>query len=422
MLKKIFYSFSIYTITSIVCAGLSIILLPILTKHLTEKDYGTTALFSTYIMILSPIIGFSSGGYFWIEFFKKDRSNEKMSRLFSTYFWFTFVVTIIVSLFLLCFYPLFKKFSVFSLFFIFLIPITSFVSLIGDETKSYFINEKQPLKYFFYSVTITIIELCLSYYFVVYIFKNWEGRIYAWIISLFIQFIFTIFLFASQKKYIRFIFFKPDLSKLLIFGYPLIFHQLGKFVINQSDRLFITKMVSIDEAGVYSIGYQVGSMLLLPISAFANFYTPFVYERLKKPESDKKIEIVKTSYVFIALIVVSFFGLILISPSFFELFVDVKFHKGLIYVFWVALSYVFWGLYLLFSAVIFFSEKTKFLGWLSVLNVILNCIFNYVFIKLYGAIGATYATALSFFVVLIFTAMYSNKLQKMPWFYFIKKT
>lgn len=80
MLKKIFYSFSIYTITSIVCAGLSIILLPILTKHLTEKDYGTTALFSTYIMILSPIIGISSGGYFWIEFLKKkiQRLNKQV--------------------------------------------------------------------------------------------------------------------------------------------------------------------------------------------------------------------------------------------------------------------------------------------------------------------------------------------------------
>lgn len=303
-----------------------------------------------------------------------------------------------------------------------LIPSTSLISLIGDETKSYFINHKKPLQYFIYSVSITILELVLSYYFVVYIFKNWEGRIYAWLISLLIQFVFTVWLFAVKESYLKFIFSKSDLKKLFIFGYPLIFHQLGKFVINQSDRLFITKMISIEAAGVYSIGYQVGSMILLPISAFSNFYNPFIYERLSEITPIKKIEIVKTSYVFILVIIICFFMVLLLSPIFFEYFIDEKFQDGIIFVPWVALSYVFWGLYLLFTAVIFYLGKTKFLGWLSLLNILLNSILNILFIKIYGAIGAAYATVFSFLIVLVITSIYSSSLIKLPWFYFIKNS
>jgi len=48
----------------------------------------------------------------------------------------------------------------------------------------------------------------------------------------------------------------------------------------------------------------------------------------------------------------------------------------------------------------------------------LNCLFNYWLIKVYGAIGAAYATALSFFIVFVIVAYYGNKLIKLPWFDF----
>jgi O-antigen/teichoic acid export membrane protein len=246
-----------------------------------------------------------------------------------------------------------------------------------------------------------------------------EGRIYGWVLSLLVQFIITLWLFGAKDKYIKFTFSKIDLLSLAAFGYPLIFHQLGKFVINQSDRLFIAKMVSIDEAGIYSIGYSLGSMMLLPIGAFSNFYTPFVYERLRRPEYEKKTEIVKTAYLFCLMILVSFVMIILLSPWFFNIFIDQKFHKGLEYVPWVALSYVFWGFYILLTAVIFYKGKTTFLGWLSLLNIILNCILNIVLIRIYGAIGAAFATTISFFIVFVLTAIYSSKLMPLPWLFFL---
>ncbi|MBN8703050.1 MAG: polysaccharide biosynthesis C-terminal domain-containing protein [Bacteroidetes bacterium] len=421
MFKKLFKSFSIYSLSSVISAILGLLILPILTKHLSQKDYGITALFNAYVLVLSPFLNLSSGGYFWIQFFKKENSKSDLNKLFSTYFWFVLFSLVAITIVIAFVFPFFQDYSIFSFVFILLLPLTSFLSILSDEPKNFFINSKFTISYFVYSVFITIVELGLTYYFVVYVFRSWEGRILAWICSLIMQFLFSIWLFGIKVKLISFSFDKNVLYKILNFGYPLIFHQLGKFVVNQSDRLFITKMVSIDEAGVYSIGYQIGATILLPIIAFGNYYSPFVMERLVAIDNFKKLEITKMSYTFLGFMLLFFFLQILIAPFFFDVFIDKKFEQGLEYVFWTGLAYVFWGAYLMFSSVLFYYGKTKFLGWISIFNILLNCVLNYFFILHFGAIGAAYATLVSFICIFFISAWYSNRLFPMPWLFFVNK-
>ena len=225
-----------------------------------------------------------------------------------------------------------------------------------------------------------------------------------------------------RERLIQFIFSKVLFYKLLVFGYPLIVHQLGKYVINQSDRLYITKMISVDEAGVYSIGYQAGSMIFLTLATFSNFFAPFVYERLASITELKKREIVKMSYVFAALIMVCYIAIQLITPYFFELLIDPKFIDGIKFVSWVSLAYVFGGFYMLFSAVIFYKEKTKFLGWLSLVNVVLNLGLNYWFILTFGSIEAAYATACRLVIIFAIRPFTVIKYIRCPGYsFFIKK-
>lgn len=419
MFKKILYSFSIYSVTSVIGALLNLLILPILTSHLSEKDYGTTALFSTYVLILSPIIGLSSEGYFWIEFFKKEKLVKEQQRLYSTHFWLSITNTLFITILLAGIFP-FRDETSFGPLFLFLLPLTGLMTIVSEEIRNYYINHKKPVSYMIYTVAFTVFDLGLSCYLVVYVFKGWEGRIIAWLISLFLQSVVSIWFFGIKLSYLHFTFSKQDLIKLVAFGFPLIFHQLSKFAVNQSDRIFISEMISVDEAGIYTIGYQFGSMILLPITAFSNFYTPFVYERLTIATREAKIQIVKMCYLFIVLIIICFLMIALLSPFFFRIFIDGKFHKGMMYVNWVALSYVFWGFYLLVSSVIFFAAKTSFLGWLSVFSILLNGILNYFFISNYGAIGAVYATAISFLMIFVATFIFSNRLLPLPWFYFLK--
>jgi Na+-driven multidrug efflux pump len=47
--------------------------------------------------------------------------------------------------------------------------------------------------------------------------------------------------------------------------------------------------------------------------------------------------------------------------------------------------------------------------------VLTNLLFNYYFITWFGALGAAYATALSFFLLLVIVAIIAHRLVPLPW-------
>ena len=187
-------------------------------------------------------------------------------------------------------------------------------------------------------------------------------------------------------------------------------------MINQSDRIFIAKLITIEEAGIYNIGYQVGMVILIVVNALGNFYQPFLFKRLSDRSQKGDLEIVRTTYIGIAGLILVLIILSVSSPYLFKFFIDSSYAKGIKYVFWTGLSYLFWGIYILFTGFIFFTKKTKFLGYLAVLNVILNLILNYFLIINFGALGAVYATCISFFVVALIVTIKGAKLFNLPWF------
>jgi O-antigen/teichoic acid export membrane protein len=107
--------------------------------------------------------------------------------------------------------------------------------------------------------------------------------------------------------------------------------------------------------------------------------------------------------------------IILLAPIFFRIFIAPGYYEGVRYVFWIALGYCFWGGYMLFSGFVFFFKRNKILGWLAIFNVTTNLLFNYLFIKMFGAIGAAYATALSFFLLFVLLATISRRFMPLPW-------
>ncbi|MEL7149017.1 MAG: polysaccharide biosynthesis C-terminal domain-containing protein, partial [Bacteroidota bacterium] len=108
----------------------------------------------------------------------------------------------------------------------------------------------------------------------------------------------------------------------------------------------------------------------------------------------------------------------LASPLIFKWIINSEFSDGASYVFWIGISYWFWGGYLILSNYIFYLKKTKILGYIAVVNVIVNLTLNYFLIDRYGPIGAAYATAIAFFTVFVIVAIVANKMYPMPWLKF----
>ena len=417
---KLLKSFSFYALTSLLTAGIPFLILPVLTHYLSPYDYGQLSLFNIYVLILIPFISLGSPSLISIDFFQKKQL--EFSKLFSSVarfiglnFLFILIVTFLLKDKLEGVLDLPSKW-------IPIIPLVAFLTIIVERYTALLINQKKAFLYSGVSILKVVIEVSLTLLFIVVIGMNWEGRIFSWITTLFLMSIISVYYFQKEGWLIKNSFDKTLVKNSLIYGLPLVPHILGKFVINQSDAIFIANMVSIEDVGIYRIGYQFGFIIAIFSGVFLNIYSPYLYERLAKINYNKKIEIVKISYVFIFALIALTLVITFSTNIIFKYLIDEKYSSGAQYVFWISLSYLFWGGYLIFAGYFFYFKKTMILTYLSVLNVGLNIGLNYFLITKYGVIGAAYATTISFFFVFILCAFISNKLYPMPWLFFIKKS
>jgi O-antigen/teichoic acid export membrane protein len=104
------------------------------------------------------------------------------------------------------------------------------------------------------------------------------------------------------------------------------------------------------------------------------------------------------------------------TPYLFKYFIGHEFRGGAPYVFWIGLSYVFLGMYKMVVGILFYKKKTAMLSWLALVNVVLNLLLNYILIQYFGAMGAAYATLISFLLVFLITFYFANRMYKLPWF------
>jgi O-antigen/teichoic acid export membrane protein len=416
---KLFRTFSIYTIVGFLNAGVGFLLLPVLTRYLTPADYGIISLVNTYVLILMPIVGLCTSSFISVEYYNNKITPDEFKRLFSSVRLIpTLLIFPLALLFLLCRSWLPSLMELPQPAYWLLLPLTLFV-LYQENFRSFLIISKKTKLFSFTTLGKIFIEIPLTILLVVYAGLHWVGRIDAWLAAV-IFFSFLSFYFYKKWNLLSLDISKAYITQSVVFGLPLILHETGKFVINQSDRLFLAKMVSVEEMGIYSVGYQVGMAILIVNTAFANFFSSFFFERMHRDAEKGKLEIVRVSYIFIISIFVLLILLTFLTPYLFVHFVGPRFAKGATYVFWVGLGYCFWGIYLVFTNYIFFKKRNKILAYLAILNVVLNAVCNYFFILWFGAIGAAYATCLSFFVVALIVAFLANKLHPMPWLEFRK--
>ena len=274
--------------------------------------------------------------------------------------------------------------------------------------------QKKSIKYSVFNIFLTGANLSISIILVVFLNIGWTGRVYGQLIATVLFAILSIVILV-KNKWIKVKFNKKYLLNALIFGLPLIPHALSGSIISMTDRLFITNMVGLAATGVYSVGYQIGSIIKIFSMSFNKAYVPWLYEKLKLNSHNTNIKIVKFTYSYFAMIILGSILLGLISPYILNKFLGKEFNGSSIYVIWIALGYAFNGMYLMVVNYIFYAQKTKFLAMITFITALLNLALNYLFIKEYGAIGAAQATTITFLVKFLIVWMLSNKVLKMPW-------
>ena len=150
---------------------------------------------------------------------------------------------------------------------------------------------------------------------------------------------------------------------------------------------------------VYNAGYKIGVLMLLVVNGFNMGWQPYFLE--KNFDSRSKI------YPRINSIVLAILGFIwilllfwtddLIKTSFLGItFFGSDFFGSLNIIPWIGLSYFFYGFYHLQTPGVFLKNRPKYAAWTRLFGAFSNIGLCFLLIPIFGALGAAYATCISF--------------------------
>lgn len=410
--SSLFKSSFVYTLTKAINSAIPFILMPVLTRYLNPEDYGVVAMFGVLLSFLVPFTGLSIHGAIARQYY--DRDEVDMPTYVTNCLFILISSTTIVGI---LFYFLAKPISKVASFpeqWMWAVIVVSAAQFINQVNLTIWQVQVKSIPYGIFQVSQTVLNMGLSIWFVVGLGLAWQGRIQAQIIAT-VSFALFGMLILFKNGWIKFKFNKSYIKSALNFGVPLLPHALSGTIQTVVDRTFITSMVSLSATGLYSVGYQIGSIIGLLGTSFNQAYVPWLYERLKRDKYEEKVVIVKFTYVYFVVIICMALGLGLFAPWLFSFFLGPKFTGASVYIIWVSLGFAFNGMYMMVVNYIFYAQKTYILAWVTFSTALISIILNYFFIKYWGAIGAGYTFAGMSFVTFLLVWMLSSRVYPMPW-------
>lgn len=201
------------------------------------------------------------------------------------------------------------------------------------------------------------------------------------------------------------------LKSYLSFGLPMIPGMLSSWVTSSSDRYVISFFIGIASVGIYSAGYTIGHVL----SFFAAPLALVLLPTLSKLYDENQMNMVRTHLTysvkyFLMLAIPSVFGLSVLANSLLKIFTAPEFvATGSIVVPIVAVSYLFFGVYVVFSQVFILIKKTRIIGILWAVAALLNLGLNIIFVPRFGVLAAAVTTLVTYTLVVTITVILSTR-------------
>lgn len=206
----------------------------------------------------------------------------------------------------------------------------------------------------------------------------------------------------------------PLLKDALGFGLPKVPHGIFVQIQNLADRRILDMFVPRADVGLYQMGYQLGTAVKFPLSAFEPAWGPFLYAEIKKPDAPRTIARIATVAFAVfaacaaAVALVGGEALTLLTPY------SPQFRAAAPVIPVVACAYLFHGVFLLTSVGIGVSKRARYYPAVTAVVAAVNVAANFALIPRFGMMGAAWATLASYAVMAAMGAVISQRLYPIP--------
>lgn len=196
-------------------------------------------------------------------------------------------------------------------------------------------------------------------------------------------------------------------KEMIQYSRPLVLNMVSWWINNASDRYIVTWLCGVSVNGVYSVGYKIPSILNVFQTIFNQAWQLSTVKELDDADAEQFYTRIYVTYNF--LIVICCSVLIIVSKGLAYLLYAKEFFDAWIYVPFLLVSIVFGAMSGVIGGIFQAYRDSKTQSRSTLIGAGVNIIANILLVKLLGAIGATIATAISYFIVFIVRKKYVKR-------------
>lgn len=196
------------------------------------------------------------------------------------------------------------------------------------------------------------------------------------------------------------------IAKLLRYSLPIIPATIIGWVLNGMDKVMLKQMGTLYDVGLYTAAFKYASILSMVKACFSTYWVPLAHSW--NNENADKSNFTEVGNCLTMLLSVMFVSVVTIKDPLFHLLSSDYLEGEFIMPF-----LIFVPIMNAMSEVtvmgIYFSEKTQYTIVVSGVSAAVNLILNWLLIPMYGAIGASIATGISYIVFFWIRTLISRK-------------
>ena len=212
-------------------------------------------------------------------------------------------------------------------------------------------------------------------------------------------------LFRKGKKLFCFEYWKYA----LFFSIPLLPHYLSEVLLSTVDRIMIDDMCSAADAGVYSIAYSAGMIMMMFVNSLNSTVNPWLYRRLDAGEY-RRVD--RTGFVLLGLLAVAILAMDGLAPTIVAILAPGEYSDAMFLVPVIAASVFFTYLYSYCSNIEFYYEVRGPAMFASVAAAVLNVALNAALIPTLGYVAAGYTTLVCYIALGAFHFLLAQRISR----------
>jgi len=411
-LKRLGKHSAIYGLGGLVSRILAVLLLPLYTRFLTPADYGEVETLVAATTVLTIILRFGiSSAFFRFYFDSPDPARRRT--VLRTSFWFTMTMATAGLVVGVAFAPeisqiLFSSTSQANL------VRAAFVGLWAqmnyEQLTSLFRVEERSVAFVCASLANVFITVGATLVLVVSLDKGPLGVIVGNFLGTLVVYV---ALLGYRREQLGLELDRHLLRAMNKFGMPLVPSALFIWVTNFADRFILVKLVDTTEVGLYSVGVRIASAMVLLLTAFRTAWPAFAFSIEEDEEAKGTYAYVLTYLIVICSWIAA--ALALLAPWIVEWLAQPAFASASRVVGPLSFAAVAFAGYMVISIGIGRARRTQFNWVITGIAGAVNVGLCFALIPSYGMMGAAVATVVSYVIMFLGMAWWSQQIFPVPY-------